>query len=87
MKEEIDYECLASLVLEIGDRVKLISSTLIPKDKELVIQHLAAASIHLALFMQDVYTDKEGKENINHSYMQEFLKKCGCNHLVNKNES
>jgi len=87
MKEEIDYECLASVVLEISDRIKLINQTLIPKDKEPVIQHLSAASIHIALFMQDIYTDKEGKENINHVYMEEFLKKCGCNYLDKKNEN
>lgn len=86
MKEEIDYECLISIILEISDRIQLINRTLIPKEKEPVIQHLAAASIHIALFMQDTYTDKEGKENINASYMEEFLKKCGCDYLK-KNEN
>lgn len=85
MKEEIDYDCLASIVLEIGDRIKLISSTLIPKDKEPLIKHLAATSIHLALFMQDVYIDREGKEKINENSLKKFLEKCGCNYREKNN--
>ncbi len=79
MKDKIDYKILTALTLEINDRIKLINTTF-PKDKEILLKHLAAASIHLALFMKGIYTDKEGLHPESEDYLEDFLNNCGCNY-------
>ena len=86
MTEEIDYDCLSSLILEINDRIKLITTTLIPLDKEYIIKNLASASIHIALFMQDICEYKLGiKDNKDYKIINKFLQECGCKDIGIKN--
>ena len=80
MKNKLDYNAFSSLMLEITPRFKLFE-TIFPKDKLHLLEHLAAASIHLTLFAKAVFLDKEGEKNINPAHINHFLKVCGCKDL------
>lgn len=78
--EKIDHELIACVVLEMTDRIKLIMK-LFPKseEKQNLLRNLAAASIHLAFFMRDIFTDSEGKEIKElEEHEKVFLNECGC---------
>lgn len=79
MKDKLDYEAIAAIALEINKRIKLIKD-LFPEDKEPLLNNLAAAAIHIATFMMDIFEDKEGLESssVKSKSFKEFLKKCGC---------
>lgn len=82
MEEKIDMEAIVACCSEIRDRVKLIG-TIFPKDKEFLLNHLAAAQIHIALFMKDLYgylTDQS--ENFPEELR--FLENCGCKDFLDK---
>lgn len=74
----IDYEIVAAFSMEIGDRNKKIMEY-IPDEKDHLLKHLAASSLHLALFMRDILNDQTGKyKNINPELEKIFLDNCGC---------
>lgn len=82
MKEEIDYEAMSVLMLEVSDRIKLIEK-IFPRNKEKLCKHLAAASIHFALFARDMVRDKEGFNNSSLEKIEKkFLEECGCKGLI-----
>lgn len=78
-KEEIDFELIAALSLECGDRFKLLMK-LIPKEAEICLKHLASCSIHTALFMKDVYEFQQSNNPVkkDKELLDRFLEKCGC---------
>ncbi len=79
-KIDLDYELITSIVLEMNDRIKLLLDYF-PRDKELekLLRQFAATSIHLTLFMRDVFDYKEGKKTPRDEVTEkEFLDNCGC---------
>lgn len=80
MTNKIDAEIIASLMLEISDRINL-TLKMIPnnEDNNQILKHLAAASIHVALFMKDVHDFTVNKKTeIKEDYIKKFLESCGC---------
>lgn len=82
MSEKIDFELVASLALEIGDRFKLITEYF-PNDNEDLLKNLAAASIHTALFIRDLSDYHDGRKTNLGKEEEQFLNECGCK---NENE-
>ncbi len=83
MTDKIDYDLIGKHLLKITPLLTLIKDN-IPKDKEPLLKHLAAASIHLAFFAENIFNYKEDKESeINKELIDKFLKECGCG--FNKN--
>ena len=79
-ESKIDKELVAAVTLEITDRYKLLL-TLIPKElnREVFLKHLAAASIHTAMFLRDFYDYIEGKKiTAPDKNEMEFIDNCGC---------
>jgi hypothetical protein len=79
---ESDIEMIGAIALEISDRFKTIV-TIFPDDKkyEHLLKNLAAASIHTALFMQDLVENQDGTKHYNkisQGEIDKFLQKCGC---------
>lgn len=67
------------IILEITDRLKIIND-IFPEGNEHILKHLAASSIHIALFLRDlseISFDK--KENYDKHKEDKFLEYCGCN--------
>ena len=60
-KDEV--EMISCIVLEMSDRCKVILN-LFPKDKkkEKLLRNLAIASVHLAMFMDDISNCNEGEK-------------------------
>ena len=79
MEYQMDYKAIGALSLEINQRIKLIKD-IFPKDKEPLLNNLAAAAIHITTFMMELYEDKEGlKPNKKRTEsFERFLEKCGC---------
>ena len=77
--KNIDTKKIAHVALEINDRVKLITR-IFAKDKKLepLLRNLAAASIHMAFFMRDIYDHIEGNETVKIDNEDQFLNECGC---------
>ncbi len=81
MKEEIDYEAMSALMLEISDRIRLLEK-IFPRDKEFICKHLAGASIHFALFARDMVRDQKGFTSASLDKMErKFLEECGCKEI------
>ncbi len=75
---KLDYDAIASLSLDINKLIGLIVES-VPNDNNELLRHLASASIHIALFMQDVCSYKETKEIHKLTKLQQsFLDNCGC---------
>ena len=83
MSEVLHVDLICSLVKEINDRFKLIVK-MFPKDgsKEHLLHDLAAASIHVTLFMGDLVLvndeSVEKKHGIRKELRDKFLEECGC---------
>ena len=78
MTNEIDFEAIAVVALEISDRVKLISK-LVPKEKEILIKDVAAMVIHLGFFMHALVNEQGFHEDtFDPALKKKFLDKCGC---------
>lgn len=76
---EIDSKKIAKLALEITARYKHIKD-IFPKGNDLILKHLAASSIHMALFMKEFYEILEGdKLDFDDRKLNKFLEECGCN--------
>jgi len=78
-KMKFDVELVSAVNLEIMDRIRLLLK-LFPKEagEHSILKNLEAASIHMTMFMKDVfeYIDDEKLGDIGED---EFLEKCGCN--------
>lgn len=75
----IDVELIAKLSSEISDRYKKIVN-LFPDGNSEILKHLAASSIHMALFMQAFYDIHKGiKTKMDDKTINKFLEECGCN--------
>jgi hypothetical protein len=77
-----DIEMLIAISQEMADRFKLIITIFPDEDKyQHLLKNVAAASIHMALFAQDLVGNEDGtkcytpesKDKIN-----KFLDQCGC---------
>lgn len=80
-EKDINADAIGRLAVEIGDRFKLINCCL--RGHNELLRHVAAASIHMAMFMRDVYNKIDG--NITNVELDKrFLSDCGCN-FNNKN--
>ncbi len=78
MNDKIDAESIGRIAIEISDRYRQIIA-IFPKSNEVVLKNLAASSIHMGLFMKDLYEVLEGeKMNVDKSLEATFLEKCGC---------
>lgn len=75
----IDLELIGNACLKIGTLHRTIMEAF-PKENESLLKHLAASSIHLAMFTQDLASIVHGhKIEINKELTDKFLKECGCN--------
>lgn len=75
---DIDVNKLCDLSIEIGNLFKEIKN-LFPDDNGNMLRHLAASSIHMALFMQDFYEIHRGeKVGTDDKAIKQFLDNCGC---------
>jgi hypothetical protein len=72
--KEFDEVLIASIVLEINEKFKRITP-MIPKEKEHLLKNLAAAAIHVALFMRDLAFDEKTPTS---KHEEVFLNECGC---------
>ena len=70
-----DHKIIALFSLEITDRFKKIMER-IPKEKEFLLKNLASCSIHLTMFIKDIYN--EGANEEDKLTFKEFLFECGC---------
>jgi len=77
MTDKIDYEAIAALCMEINDRVKLICN-IFPVSKEHLLKHVAANSIHMALFSKDLLQHQRDNNEPESDHVKHFLKYCGC---------
>lgn len=85
MKETDELHRLSDLIVsltnEITDRYNSIIK-IFPQENEELLRHLAAASIHTALFFRDIaiYLHKFSKDgsNINEDELKIFYNACGC---------
>jgi hypothetical protein len=75
--KNIDPHFIAKKVLDISKGFQIIKDNF-PKENERILKHLAAASIHMALFMKDFYEISEGEKLMNRDVEEDFLSKCGC---------
>jgi len=71
-------QLIADIVSEIEKKITEIPPLI---DKEKLLKHLAAASIHITFFMNDLYEDIEGYEPfaIDKELEKIFIEECGCN--------
>lgn len=82
---DMDKELICGYVLHIAASCKKICEAF-PKENEYILKHVAAASLHMALFMRDfheiTYDTKicSSKED-----EQRFFNECGCG-LFNKDQ-
>ncbi len=78
-ESKLDIELISAITLEITDRYKLLLK-LIPKElgEERFLRHLAASSIHMAMFTRDLRFYVEGKEMYIDKSEDKFLAECGC---------
>lgn len=78
MSKQSDFELIGALCVELGDRYISISNLL--KGNNTILKHLAAASIHTALFMADLANDltDDVKDKIDNEMVDKFLESCGC---------
>ncbi len=88
-KIQFDQDLLAAVSLEIADRFTLLTKLFpkdIPLDDQVIIKHLAACSIHLALFMKDIHQHLTDQKIDISSHMKKFLEQCGCDFNNNHKE-
>lgn len=77
--EKTQEEEIATLTLEISNRLGIISKTFDDRNDP-ILKNLAAAAIHLTMFMRDFYNSiTDEKLDINETLDNEFLEECGCN--------
>jgi hypothetical protein len=77
---KIDLELIASIMLEINDRVKTLVR-IFPDEPNVqhLLKNLAGAGIHLALFSKDLYEHQSGDNlDIKLGHEKKFLEECGC---------
>lgn len=77
MSEKIDFVKVTRMCTEILDQVKSVA-LMFPKDKEFLLKHMAAVSIHLAFFSRDLVNHVEEGLLPLADGEEEFLNKCGC---------
>jgi hypothetical protein len=76
-KLNIDFKKIAELTLNIS-RINKEIKDLFPDGNGEILKHLASSSIHLTIFMKNVYEISNDIKLI-HGNEEEFLKSCGCN--------
>ena len=77
MTEKIDYEAIAALCMGINDRVELVCD-IFPDKLEHILKHIAASSIHMALFSKDLLKHQRDNNEPESEHVKYFLKHCGC---------
>jgi hypothetical protein len=74
-----EIDLIAEIVLSISKKHEEIIKIL-PKANDQVFKHLAASSIHLAIFMKDLKEMTDGKKfDLIDGLENKFLDECGCN--------
>ena len=81
MTQEIDYEIVCSLALDLAKMSHTILQ-FFPKNKESILKNLAASNIHLVLFMRDILNDRDGEEIVYSEDEKQFFNECGCKELA-----
>lgn len=78
--EKLDMEAIAAVSTAITRRIKTIISLFPQEEKyEFLLRHLAAAAIHLGLFMRDLTDYLEGNNSrLPLKDEEKFLNECGC---------
>lgn len=83
-KSEIDYEKFYHLSLDLTQTIKELCK-IIPDDKQVLLKHLASASIHAAIFTRDILCHKEGKKYVPDGFSEQFFAdSCGCKEIIKK---
>lgn len=77
MSNKIDYENIALSAKEISGLYKKISGC-VPKEENMLLQHIAACSIHLSFFLKDVHNHQTGTDCKIDPDVKNFLDICGC---------
>ena len=81
MSKNINTELLSKCIGDINDNLIVISK-LFPKGNNDILKHAASASIHIALFTQDlaeIFSEEKIETLEDKKIINEFLEKCGCN--------
>ena len=78
MISETDLELICTLVLDIKNRHESILK-IFPKEEEHLLKHLAASSVHVALFTRDLAEHVTKRNIISPEIVKLFTDKCGCN--------
>jgi hypothetical protein len=75
----IDVELIHNCALEIGILHRKIMNAF-PQENELILKHLSASAIHMALFMTDFLSILTNEKLVADKKTEDiFLKDCGCN--------
>lgn len=82
----MNYEEILDMCAQINECHQKISNSF-PYEKQEILKHIAASSIHLTLFLHDFCPEiKNIKPKRLNPIINEFLEKCGCSELLNKCE-
>ncbi len=72
------FEEVNTIAMDIAGKFRKILE-LFPKENEHILKHLAASSIHMAMFMRDLHDISIGdKSPRNEQIENKFLNDCGC---------
>lgn len=77
--DEIPNEVVV-LSREISQKMEKLSEFFPEAHRDKQLRHVAAAAIHMALFMKELVQDKEVDDRVD-AIMKQFTDKCGCNHI------
>ena len=77
MSDKIDFDAVAALALDIGDRFKLITQ-FFSKENEFLLKNAASGAIHTAMFMKDLADYIDGTKTSMFKDEERFLNECGC---------
>lgn len=76
---KINLDLMVEEILKIQKSYELVAF-LMKEEKQDILKHIAAASIHIIFFMNDVYEYIEKDEIVlDDKYKELFLENCGCN--------
>ena len=85
-KKEFDAELIARMAVEINDRFMVIKNLMGKSEiSNKLLNHAAAAAIHVMWFMKDIYEYDSGDSmDIDNELINKFLEKCGCDFKKDK---
>ena len=81
MTQEIDYEIVCALALDIT-KISHQIVQFFPKNKEFLLKNLAASIIHLGFFMTKILKNKYGEEILYSEFEKQLFNECGCKELA-----